>query len=60
VLLQEYCDAGTLSKQSSMWLPAMEDEKQMIKRLLLLQDVVKGLRYLHSKCIVHGDMVSCV
>lgn len=40
---QEYCDAGTLSKQASLWLPSLEDDKQMIKRLLLLQDVVKGL-----------------
>lgn len=43
--MQEYCDSGTLGKQASSWGPATEDDKQMIKRLLLLQDVVKGLRW---------------
>lgn len=39
---QEYCDSGTLGKQASSW--TYEDDTQMLKRLLLLQDVVKGLR----------------
>jgi hypothetical protein len=44
LFLQEYCDSGTLAKQANTWAPMFEDDKQMIKRLLLLQDVVKGLR----------------
>lgn len=43
-LLQEFCDAGTLSKVAACWQPAEEGEAQMLQRLLLLQDVARGLK----------------
>lgn len=42
--LQEFCDSGTLAKASGAWQPANEDDAQMLKRLVLLQDVAQGLR----------------
>jgi hypothetical protein len=41
---QEFCDAGTLAKASASWQPSNEDDGQMLKRLVLLQDVAQGLR----------------
>lgn len=38
-----YCDCGTLFKVAQAWQPAAEDDRQMVKRLLLLHDVVRGL-----------------
>jgi hypothetical protein len=35
-----------------------EDEVQMLQRLLLLRDVAAGMEFLHSKNIVHSDLVS--
>jgi hypothetical protein len=29
----------------------------MLERLLLLQDVARGLQELHSRSVVHGDLV---
>ncbi|WIA16690.1 hypothetical protein OEZ85_013348 [Tetradesmus obliquus] len=55
-LIQEFCDSGTLAKASGAWQPANEDDAQMLKRLVLLQDVAQGLRYLHSRNVVHGDL----
>jgi hypothetical protein len=45
LLLQEFCDSGTLAKMSGGWLPSNEDDAQMLKRLVLLQDVAQGLRW---------------
>lgn len=56
--VQEYCDLGTLSNIVSEWSPGEGDEEQMILRLVLLQDTAKGLQALHSKNVVHGDLVS--
>jgi hypothetical protein len=34
------------------------DDQQMLRLLLLLQDAARGLQALHSKSVVHGDLVS--
>lgn len=57
-LVQELCDCGTLASiAASYWSRDTEDDMQMLQRLLLLQDVVRGLEFLHSKNIVHSDLV---
>jgi serine/threonine protein kinase len=56
-LVQEYCDCGTLNAIASEWIPEEECEEQMLERLLLLQDAAQGLKALHAKNVVHGDLV---
>eukprot|EP00878_Enallax_costatus_P018623 GHUV01019614.1.p1 GENE.GHUV01019614.1~~GHUV01019614.1.p1 ORF type:complete len:911 (+),score=211.03 GHUV01019614.1:148-2880(+) len=55
-LVQEYCDCGTLGGIASHWNPAEESEQQMLLRLLLLQDCAQGLKVLHGRNVVHGDL----
>lgn len=56
-LVQEYCDCGTLGGIVGEWEPSEENEQRMLLRLLLLQDCAQGLKVLHSRHVVHGDLV---
>ena len=58
VALQEYCDHGTLSSLVGKLPMDPADDQQMLRLLLLLQDAARGLQALHSKSVVHGDLVS--
>lgn len=42
-LVLELCDGGTLAKHTSAWPPAGRDEGAMLRLLLLLRDVARGL-----------------
>ncbi|KAF8066214.1 roco8 [Scenedesmus sp. PABB004] len=53
-LVQEYCDAGTLATVAAGW--GAECDAVMLQRLLLLQDIARGLQVLHDKKVVHGDL----
>lgn len=55
---QEYCDRGTLSSLVGKVPMDPADDLQMLRLLLLLQDAARGLQALHSKSVVHGDLVS--
>lgn len=57
---QELCDLGTLRSVALEWQIAGEGDLQMHERLTLLLGAARGLKYLHSKGIVHGDLVSIV
>ncbi|WIA11661.1 hypothetical protein OEZ85_011762 [Tetradesmus obliquus] len=53
----EFCDQGTLANlAATKWLPELEGDEQMLRRLLLLRDAVRGLQALHAACVVHGDL----
>jgi len=39
------------------WQLAGEGDVQMFERLTLLVDVARGLKHLHSRDIIHGDLV---
>jgi serine/threonine protein kinase len=62
-LVMEFCDRGTLSQA----VAALRDEQKkqqaahdnvLLPILLLLQSVAWGLQAIHSRNIVHGDLVS--
>jgi hypothetical protein len=56
LLLQEYCDQGTLgSVAKSHWAPGSEGDEQMLQRLLLLQDCARGLQVIRLVHRVHVD-----
>lgn len=55
---QEYCDCGTLASVATEWKHEPESDSKMLERLQLLQDCAKGLKELHSRNVVHGDLVS--
>jgi serine/threonine protein kinase len=57
LLLQEYCDMGTLDSALSSWEGDEESDSRMLQRLLLLTDVASGLQVLHASSVVHGDLV---
>jgi serine/threonine protein kinase len=57
LLLQEYCDVGTLDSVVSSWEGEEENDARMLERLLLLKDVASGLQVLHANNVVHGDLV---
>lgn len=57
--MQEYCDCGTLASiAANYWSRDTEGDMQMLQRLLLLQDVASGLQFLHSRHVIHSDLVS--
>jgi hypothetical protein len=56
--LQEYCDCGTLAAVASEWRLEPESDQKMLERLQLLLDCARGLKELHSRNVVHGDLVS--
>lgn len=55
--LQEYCNGGSLTSMALQWQLAGEGDVQMFERLTLLVDVARGLKHLHSRDIIHGDLV---
>lgn len=55
--LQEYCDCGTLAAVAAEWRSEPESDQKMLERLQLLQDCARGLQELHSRNVVHGDLV---
>jgi serine/threonine protein kinase len=67
-LVMEFCDCGTLAHtvatlmsrqpQSSQQQQQQADHVMPLQVLLLLQDVARGLKAIHSRNIVHGDLVS--
>jgi serine/threonine protein kinase len=67
-LVMEFCDCGTLTNtvlflRQQQQLPPQQQEEEVVcavlpQVLLLLQDVARGLQAIHSKNIVHGDLVS--
>lgn len=56
-LVQEYCDCGTLGNVANR-LRESGSADSMLKLVLLLFDVANGLKVLHSRMTVHGDLVS--
>ncbi|KIK75434.1 hypothetical protein PAXRUDRAFT_835662 [Paxillus rubicundulus Ve08.2h10] len=46
---------GTLTT----YLQRKREQLSLLDRLELLRDVAAGLRYLHSHCIVHGQLTGC-
>jgi serine/threonine protein kinase len=64
-LVMEFCDCGTLAHAVSSLRQQQQGQQQeelscqvMPEVLLLLHDVARGLQAIHSKNIVHGDLVS--
>jgi hypothetical protein len=49
------CCRGTLARVAADWQPGASKEDLL---LLLLQDVARGLKLLHTQHIVHADLVS--
>lgn len=58
VLLQEYCDLGSLSHVALKWQGEGDSDQHMLERLSLLSDVARGLREVHGLGLAHGDLVS--
>jgi hypothetical protein len=59
LLLQEYCDLGTLGAVSkAQWAPDSEGDEQMLQRLLLLQDCARGLQV--SECHLHQQQTAAL
>lgn len=56
-LVQEYCDCGTLGNVANQ-LRESGAADSMLKLVRLLLDVANGLKVLHSRNTVHGDLVS--
>jgi hypothetical protein len=56
-VLQEWCNLGTLHSVALEWQISGDGDLQMFERLSLLVDAARGLKYLHSKDIIHGDLV---
>jgi serine/threonine protein kinase len=54
--VQEYCDCGTLASVASEWKLEPESDQKMLERLQLLRDCAQGLKELHSRNVVHGDL----
>jgi serine/threonine protein kinase len=70
-LVMEFCDRGTLAHAAgeiqARWQQQHHQQQQQqaganvpLQVLLLLWDVARGLQALHSRKVVHGDLVSCV
>jgi serine/threonine protein kinase len=63
-LVMEFCDCGTLAHVVSTLRQQQQQQQEELgcqvvpEMLLLLQDVARGLQAIHSKHIVHGDLVS--
>jgi hypothetical protein len=68
-LVMEFCDCGTLAtavaslRQQQQQQEAEEEEQAVVCEVLpfalqLLHDVARGLQAIHSKNVVHGDLVS--
>jgi serine/threonine protein kinase len=67
-LVMEFCDCGTLSDAVQGLLSRQQEQQQQqqqqeehtvpLQVLLLLQNVARGLQAIHSRHIVHGDLVS--
>lgn len=55
----QYCDCGTLCNLVAKMMPgvAQDDDERVLRILLLLKDVVAGLKALHDAGVVHGDLV---
>jgi serine/threonine protein kinase len=69
-LVMEFCDCGTLAGaagdiQAKHKRQQQQQQQQAagagvpLKVLLLLRDVARGLQAIHSRNVVHGDLVSC-
>lgn len=56
---QELGDLGSLSSMAQEWHIAGRGDAEMLERLSMLRDTSLGLRALHSKGIIHGDLVGC-
>lgn len=58
VLLQEYCDLGSLGTVALKWQGTGDADQHMLERLSLLSDAARGLREVHGLGLAHGDLVS--
>ncbi|WIA36739.1 hypothetical protein OEZ86_008009 [Tetradesmus obliquus] len=56
-LVTELCDRGTLARVAADWQP-QSNKEDVLRLLLLLQDVARGLKLLHTKHIIHADLNS--
>jgi serine/threonine protein kinase len=63
-LVMEYCDRGTLADAAASFCKQQQQQQQQkgcemsVQVMKLLQDVARGLQAIHSKKVVHGDLVS--
>jgi serine/threonine protein kinase len=63
-LIMEYCDYGTLAEAVVKLRKQQQDNKPRADQdllapfLPLLQDAARGLQAIHSRNVVHGDLVS--
>lgn len=56
-IIQEYCDLGSLQKSiNNERFRNHVGEAEIYNILLTLQDIAKGLEYLHSKGVIHCDL----
>lgn len=60
-LVLEYCDKGCVSHYLGQWPAPCEvagDASSLLRVLQVLRDAAQGLQELHTKKVVHGDLVS--
>ena len=58
VLLQEYCDGGTLldAIKAQQFYDADKQSPRLAQVLPLLTQIASGLSFIHGKNIIHGDL----
>lgn len=57
-LVLEHCDRGCISSYMAQRLAPARDSVSLLRVLQLLLDTAHGLQELHSRKVVHGDLVS--
>jgi len=55
-IVQEYCDRGTLGQAIQLQLLKRDGQVNMEAVVLTCLDICRGIQYLHSRNVVHGDL----
>lgn len=55
-LVQEHCDLGSLGQSIKMKLLHRGDKVDLNIVLLTCADIARGMEYLHSRNVIHGDL----